>query len=216
VKFASTPGYESHADAASPEAKLLGGAPLEIKDKAARANSITYVTKNDPPFLIVHGDKDKVVPLNQSESLHAALKQAGVSTHFHVIHGAGHGGPGFAGENIDSMVSTFFEQNLKNKPSASAVPIALETESDAPAGTSTSTSTPQRPGPPQTAGTPGRRAIPWEAIAHRDDKNSDGKITKEEFSGPAPLFSGLDKNNDGTLTKEEHEGAAAAAPTPPR
>ncbi|QIF05272.1 prolyl oligopeptidase family serine peptidase [Roseimicrobium sp. ORNL1] len=209
VKFASTPGYESHAQATSPEAKLLGGAPLENKDKAAQANSITYVTKDDPPFLIVHGDSDRTVPLNQSEALHAALKQAGVSTHFHVIHGAGHGGPGFAGENIDAMVSTFFEQNLKGK---SAEVVALQTESNAPAGTP---STPQRPGPPQPTGAPARRGIPWEAITRRDDKNGDGKVTKDEFSGPAQLFSRLDKNGDGTLTKEEHEGAMPpAAPTP--
>jgi acetyl esterase/lipase len=211
VKFASTPGYESHAQATSPEAKLLGGAPLENKDKAARASSITYVTKDDPPFLIVHGDRDRTVPLNQSEALHAALKQAGVSTHFHIIHGAGHGGPGFAGENIDAMVSDFFEKNLKGK---SAEVVALQTESNAPAGTP---STSQRPGPPQSTGAPGRRGIPWEAITRRDDKNGDGKVTKDEFSGPAQLFSRLDKNGDGTLTKEEHEGAMppAAAPSTP-
>ena len=211
VKFASTPGYESHAPATSPEGKLLGGAPLEHKDKAARANSITYVTKDDPSFLIVHGDKDATVPLNQSEALHDALKQAGVNTHFHIIRGAGHGS-GFSGENIDEMISTFFEKNLKDKSAASA-PVALETESNAPAGTST----PQRPGPPpsQTAGTPGRRGIPWEAITRRDDKNGDGKVSKDEFSGPAPLFSRLDKNGDGMLTKEEHEGATPPSATPP-
>ncbi|RBP35180.1 acetyl esterase/lipase [Roseimicrobium gellanilyticum] len=218
VKFASTPGYESHAQATSPEAKLLGGAPLENKDKAARANSITYVTKDDPPFLIVHGDKDRTVPLNQSEDLHAALKQAGVSTHFHVIHGAGHGGPGFMGENIDGMVSAFLDSILKNKSGAGPQVAALQTESDAPADSAT----PQRPGrpmPPQ--GAPGRRGIPWEAITRRDDKNSDGKVTKEEFSGPAQLFSRLDKNGDGSLTKKEHESTAAPgvppstpAPTP--
>lgn len=218
VKFASTPGYESHAQATSPEAKLLGGAPLENKDKAARANSITYVTKDDPPFLIVHGDQDRTVPINQSEDLHAALKQTGVSTHFHIIRGAGHGGSGFMGENIDGMVSAFFEKTLK---SASPEVVALQTESDAPAGSTA----PQRPGRPTAPqGTSGRRGIPWEAIIRRDDKNGDGKVTKEEFSGPAQLFSRLDKNGDGTLTREEHESAVlpgtppstpAPAPSPP-
>lgn len=214
VKFASTPGYESHAQATSPEAKLLGGAPLENKHKAARANSITYVTKDDPPFLIVHGDQDRTVPLNQSEDLHATLKQAGVGTHFHVIHGAGHGGPGFAGENIDAMVGDFFEKTLKSKSAAPAEVVALQTESTAAAATGAA-STPSQPGTPPATGSPQRRGIPWEAITRRDDKNGDGKVTKDEFSGPAQLFSRLDKNGDGTLTKEEHESAMPppAAPT---
>jgi len=37
----------------------------------------------------------------------------------------------------------------------------------------------------------------------RDDKNGDGKVTKEEFSGPPELFAKLDKNNDGVLTRDE-------------
>ena len=50
------------ASAKTPEAQLIGGAILENRDKAAKANPIAYVTKDDPPFLIVHGDADKLVP----------------------------------------------------------------------------------------------------------------------------------------------------------
>lgn len=111
--FVSTPGYERHATADAPEAKSIGGAVLENKAKAARVNPITYVSKDDPPFLIVHGDQDPTVPINQSQLLFEALKKTGVSAHFHTIHGAGHGGPGFAGQDISGMVSTFFDQRLK-------------------------------------------------------------------------------------------------------
>jgi acetyl esterase/lipase len=111
--FVSTPGYERHATADAPEAKLIGGAVLENKVKAARVNPITYISKDDPPFLIVHGDQDPTVPINQSQLLFEALKKTGVSAHFHTIHGAGHGGPGFAGQDISGMVSTFFDQRLK-------------------------------------------------------------------------------------------------------
>ena len=110
--FVTTPGYESHARADAPEAKLIGGAVLENKEKAARANPMTYVTKDDPPFLIVHGDEDRTVPINQSQLLFAALKKTGVSAHFHTIHGAGHG-QGFGGPEIEPMVSAFFERVLK-------------------------------------------------------------------------------------------------------
>jgi len=197
--FVTTPNYESHATDSSPEAKLIGGAVMQNKDKAARVNPITYVGKDDPPFLIVHGDKDGTVPLNQSQLLFEALKKSEVSAHFHTIHGAGHGGPGFAGKNIDDMVSTFFDERLKN---TSAKIESLTTESTAdPAMTERD----PRKGMPQPGGGARRGGIPWEAITGRDDKNNDGKVSKDEFSGPPQLFQRLDKNGDGLLTKDEHE-----------
>ncbi|WP_395744289.1 prolyl oligopeptidase family serine peptidase [Prosthecobacter sp.] len=202
--FVTTPGYESHATDSSPEAKLIGGAVMQNKDKAARVNSITYVTKDDPPFLIVHGDKDPTVPINQSQLLFEALKKAEVSAHFHTIHGAGHGGPGFAGKNIDDMVSQFFAQRLKGSSPKKEF-LATESTADAAA-----MERDPRKGMPQGGA---RRGIPWEVISGRDDKNKDGKVTREEFSGPPQLFKVLDKNNDGVLTREEHEGGA---PPPPQ
>ena len=194
--FVTTPGYESHATDASPEAKLIGGAVMQNKDKAARVNPITYVTKDDPPFLIVHGDKDPTVPVNQSQLLFEALKRTEVSAHFHTIHGAGHGGPGFAGKNIDDMVSQFFADRLKN---SSAKTEALTTESTADA---TMMERDPRKGMPPAGG---RRGIPWEAVTGRDDRNKDGKVSKEEFSGPPQLFKLLDQNGDGMLERSEHE-----------
>ncbi|MCX6849856.1 MAG: alpha/beta hydrolase [Verrucomicrobia bacterium] len=194
--FVTTPGYESHATDSSPEAKLIGGAVMQNKDKAARVNPITYVSKDDPPFLVVHGDKDPTVPINQSQLLFDALKQSEVSVHFHTIHGAGHGGPGFVGKNIDDMVSHFFAERLK---SSSAKTEALTTESTADAAMMDRD---PRKGVPQGGG---RRGIPWEVITGRDDKDKDGKVSKEEFSGPPQLFQLLDKNSDGLLEKSEHE-----------
>ena len=55
--FVTTPGYESHAKVDSPEGKLVGGVVMENAEKAARLNPITYASKDDPPFLIVHGDQ---------------------------------------------------------------------------------------------------------------------------------------------------------------
>jgi acetyl esterase/lipase len=190
VKFASTPGYESHAQRTSPEGKLLGGAPLEHKDKAARANSITYVTKDDPPFLIMHGDKDGTVPLNQSEDLHAALKQAGVSTHFHIIRGGAHGGPTFAGEEIGEMVGAFFEKTLQRKGSAPAEPLALQTESNAPIA-------PPQPRPKST------REAAMKSLVRNLDMNSDGRVTQEESGFEERHFQQVDKNKDGSLSAEE-------------
>ena len=67
-----------HDDAGSPESKLIGGAMQEHLDRVAKANPITYVSADDPAFLIQHGDKDPVVPYNQSELLRDALEKAKV------------------------------------------------------------------------------------------------------------------------------------------
>jgi acetyl esterase/lipase len=103
-----------HHDAPdSPEGRLLGGAIPQNRDKAAKASPITYVTKGDPPFMIMHGDQDQTVPFNQSERLYQALKNAGVEATFHPIPGAGHGGPGFSTPEVRAMILAFFNRHLK-------------------------------------------------------------------------------------------------------
>ena len=58
----------------------------------------------------MHGDRDPLVPLNQSELLATALKQAKVKVTFEVIPGAGHG---FIAGQVDAMIAQFFDQQLK-------------------------------------------------------------------------------------------------------
>jgi acetyl esterase/lipase len=99
----------------SPESLLLGGPVQENTDKAKTANPITYVTKDDPPFLIVHGTVDPLVSFNQSELLHAALKKTGASTTLVTVEGAGHG-KGF-GRDVDATVQRFFEHHLLGRKS---------------------------------------------------------------------------------------------------
>ncbi len=95
----------------SPEALLVGGPLQERKEQCRRANPITYITPDDPPFLIMHGERDDIVPLNQSQLLHEALKKAGVDVTFHLVKGAGHG---FDGPKLDRMVADFFAEHLKS------------------------------------------------------------------------------------------------------
>jgi acetyl esterase/lipase len=101
-----------HDAANSPESQLIGGAIQENKEKVSRANPITYVSKDDPPFLIMHGDKDPLVPHHQSEILVEALKKAGVDVTFKTVEGAGHG---FGGRDIDAKVDAFFDRHLRKK-----------------------------------------------------------------------------------------------------
>jgi acetyl esterase/lipase len=113
LRFVETPGYATHRRPDSPEAKLVGGPVVENRDKAAAASPVTYVTRDDPPFLIVHGSADPTVPPNQSEVLHAALQKAGVNSTLHMLPGAKHGGPEFATPEIVAEIAAFLTANLK-------------------------------------------------------------------------------------------------------
>jgi acetyl esterase/lipase len=112
AKMSDFPGVENHDDPDSPESKLVGGPIQENKDKVQRANPITYVTKNDPPFLIVHGDADPIVPYNQSVLLRDALDHAGVKVTLYTVQGGGHGG--FKDPQVDVLVKEFFQKHLQN------------------------------------------------------------------------------------------------------
>jgi acetyl esterase/lipase len=103
----------THDQPQSPEALLLGGPVQENKDKAARANPISYVSHDDPPFLIMHGDKDNTVPFDQSELLDKALRSAGVAVTFQPVKGAGHGGRAFTSDENRKLVEEFFNKHLK-------------------------------------------------------------------------------------------------------
>jgi acetyl esterase/lipase len=111
--FTKMSDFESRMDhdaADSPESLLVGGPIQENKEACKRANPITYVSRNDPPFLIVHGDKDPLVPHNQSELLYEALNKADVEVKFHTVKGGGHG---FRDAQVDRMVREFFNRHLK-------------------------------------------------------------------------------------------------------
>jgi acetyl esterase/lipase len=96
----------------SPIVALFGGPLAERLDLVKLANPITFVKKDNPPFLIVHGDKDALVPLAQSEMLDAALKKAGVESNLEVLAGAGHGN-GFGKPDLLAKMSAFFDKHLK-------------------------------------------------------------------------------------------------------
>lgn len=113
LRFVETPGYQSHRRPDAPESKLIGGPVTDNKEKAAAASPVTYVDKDDAPFLILHGSADPVVPPNQSESLHAALTKAGVESTLHLLPGAKHGGPEFTSTQALGWVDEFLAKQLK-------------------------------------------------------------------------------------------------------
>jgi uncharacterized protein (TIGR03067 family) len=124
---------QKHDPANSPESRLIGGAIQENAEKAGRANPIKYVTKGPPPFLIVHGEQDPLVPCHQSELLYEALKKAGGDVTFYKIAGAGHGGPEFNQDMMQAAVLAFFEKQLKPRSPASTARTASADNSGRPA-----------------------------------------------------------------------------------
>lgn len=84
-------GTIDHDSPDAPEALLIGGTVPKNPEKARFASPLTYVSADDPEFLIVHGDEDRLVPLQQSELFQQALEQAGVKSQLIVVPGAGHG-----------------------------------------------------------------------------------------------------------------------------
>lgn len=106
-----------HDAAGSPESLLVGGPIQEepYRSIARKVNPLTYVSADDPPFLIHHGDADLLVSWRQSGILHAALKKAGVDSTLEVVKGGGHGlrGGGKSREDLTQDAFAFFEKQLK-------------------------------------------------------------------------------------------------------
>ena len=91
LQIGGFPSEINHDGPDSAEARLFGGPIHEKRALVALANPITYVNADAPPFLIVHGDQDPIVPLHQSALLAESLRAAGVPVTFLTVTGAGHG-----------------------------------------------------------------------------------------------------------------------------
>ncbi len=74
-----------------------------------------HVSKDDPPTLLIHGDKDELVPLEHSENILAEFKKHKVTNELLVIKGAGHGFRGEDGERAADSLVAWFEKHLLKK-----------------------------------------------------------------------------------------------------
>lgn len=92
--------------------KLLGGQPEAVPDLAKLASSVTHVDASDPPLLILHGDQDPQVPVNQSLELQWAYERFRLPVTFDVVHGAGHGGPVFYDQKHTEEVVKFIRDSI--------------------------------------------------------------------------------------------------------
>jgi acetyl esterase/lipase len=100
---------------------LLGPVPAEqVPAELKAASPVTYVSTDDPPFLIIHGDMDPIVPLSQSEELASALESVGVPVSLVVVKGGGHAldEPGAQPdtEQIEALIVDFFVREVQHSP----------------------------------------------------------------------------------------------------
>ena len=95
------------------ESLLLGGPPGRVPEAAAEASPLSWVSGEAPPFLLVHGDADALVPLVQSVRLHEALIAAGAHSELLIVRGGGHGlGGDFAGGEPFDVALDFLRRQL--------------------------------------------------------------------------------------------------------
>jgi dipeptidyl aminopeptidase/acylaminoacyl peptidase len=75
--------------------RLLGALPDQTPELAALASPVSHVDSQDPPLMLLHGDQDPQMPINQSHELEGAYEKLGLDVTFRVVHGAAHGGQVF-------------------------------------------------------------------------------------------------------------------------
>lgn len=96
-----------------PALELLLGGKVEDKIDLARFGSPVFqVDPQDPPILLLHGDQDPQMPINQSHELHGVAKEQGLTTHLEVVHGAAHGGKAFFDAERTDIVAAFLTTAL--------------------------------------------------------------------------------------------------------
>lgn len=80
--------------------------------KAADVSPVLFVTEDDPPTLLIHGDQDQLVPISNSERIKAAFDEANVTSKLVVIEGAGHGFRGKDAERAAKALVAWFDEHL--------------------------------------------------------------------------------------------------------
>ena len=206
-----------HAAPGSPEVRLVGGALEERRALVASANPISRIAGPCPPFLILHGRMDPVVPHHQSELLRDALRaDGGEATLITLTNGT----TTSRGPEIDALVLAFLDHQLHGvgEPVAAG---ELELQGVRPARTPRGER--RRPERPDAAPERDREERTREGGSSRSeqlfarfDRDRDGRIAESEmprgqrFRGMLPRF---DADGDGSLDPEEF--AALLADRPP-
>jgi pectinesterase len=94
-------------------AKFLGAHQTEEPELAAFASPVSHVNPGSPPFLIVHGEEDTVVPMSQSELFDERLHEAGVESELIRVAEAGHSYHDLLTPDVVDRIVAFFGKHLR-------------------------------------------------------------------------------------------------------
>lgn len=108
----SFPHPSAEEAAASMESLLLGKNVVRYQEEAVKICPVSFVTKDAPPLLIIHGDNDHTVPFSQGEILHDKLESAGADVKLLVLEGADHADMPFFQEELWQRIIAFFKDKL--------------------------------------------------------------------------------------------------------
>jgi acetyl esterase/lipase len=116
LKASGVKNPQTHSIPNSPESELIGKNLADAPELVRKANPETYITPDDPPFLIQHGRIDHLVPYQQSENLAAKLIPVigKEKVTFEILENNDHGGPGFTSAQNIEKVFVFLDKYLKN------------------------------------------------------------------------------------------------------
>lgn len=89
---------------------LLGGQPEAVPALARLASPVFHVDRDDPPLLLLHGDQDPQMPVNQSLELCGAYQKVKAPVQLEIVHGAAHGGGMFYDEERLVVVRKFLQR----------------------------------------------------------------------------------------------------------
>ncbi len=113
-------GFKAPFDFRELDRKTRSYVPITDRQRVleiGRAISPYYhVSKDDPPTLIIHGDADKLVPIQQAERIIARLKEAGVPAELVVKKGEAHGWPNLAADM--ATIADWFDKHLRQRPAS--------------------------------------------------------------------------------------------------
>jgi dipeptidyl aminopeptidase/acylaminoacyl peptidase len=88
-----------------------------------QASPICRISGDAPPFLVIHGEEDDVVPVSQSDAFVGALKEAGVSVEYHRIPLEDHGFSNGSWGHIEAASIRFFRDRLIGIDDSDVVPV---------------------------------------------------------------------------------------------
>lgn len=208
-----------HSEPGSPEIRLVGGTFERKMDLVRSANPITHIDGPNPPFLIVHGRDDLIVPHHQSELLVEALRKNGDEVAFvSVTNGADE----LLGTEMQKIVMQFLDHVLYGTEEAvPSMEISIDRsrersgrrsqQRDRGGGKDAEAPRGEREGreerPARGNRGEGRRSSAGERAFQRADRNGDGMIQEEEMGRSRrsrDAFKEHDENLDGALDLEEY------------